>query len=126
MIAVGWQKAEGALMALAGLGIAIAVQPGWSWWVWPLILLAPDLAALGYLAGPRIGAACYNALHIYGAGMVLAVIGVVTGQTLLIALGGMWIAHIGADRLLGYGLKSPDGFNTTHLGRIAQRRDQSG
>ena len=122
MIAVGWQKAEGALVALAGIGIAVAVQPGWPWWVWPLILLAPDLAMAGYAAGPRIGAATYNAAHLYGTGLLLAVLGVVTGQTLLIAFGGMWLAHVGIDRTLGYGLKSPEGFQITHLGRIGRDR----
>lgn len=118
MIAVGWQKAEGALVALAGLGIALAVQPGWPWWAWPLILLAPDLAMVGYAMGPRIGAALYNITHLYGLALLLAVLGVVTGQTLLIALGGLWLAHIGIDRALGFGLKSPEGFRLTHLGRI--------
>ncbi len=120
MIAVGWQKAEGALVALAGLGIALAVQPGWPWWLWPLILLAPDLAMIGYLAGPRVGAALYNAAHLYGLALLLAVLGVVSGLPILIAIGGLWLAHIGVDRALGYGLKSPEGFRLTHLGRIGR------
>ena len=34
------------------------------------------------------------------------------------AAGGLiWIAHIGFDRALGYGLKYPTGFGDTHLGR---------
>ncbi|TRW97321.1 DUF4260 family protein [Paracoccus sp. M683] len=120
VIAGGWQRAEGLLVALAGFAIAIAVQPGWPWWAWPLLLLTPDLSMLGYLAGPRVGAVTYNAAHLYGAGLVLAVLGVITGQTLLIALGGLWLAHVGADRAIGYGLKSPDGFRLTHLGRIGR------
>jgi len=32
----------------------------------------------------------------------------------LVAL--IWVAHIGADRLLGFGLKYPEGFKPTHLG----------
>ena len=118
MIAVNWQKAEGALVALAGLGIALAVQPDWPWWVWPLILLAPDLAMIGYALGPRVGAALYNAAHLYGLALLLAVLGVVAGLPVLIALGGLWLAHIGIDRALGYGLKSREGFRVTHLGRI--------
>ena len=30
----------------------------------------------------------------------------------------IWLAHIGADRLLGYGLKYPTAFTDTHLERI--------
>jgi len=36
--------------------------------------------------------------------------------TLSIAL--IWLAHIGIDRALGYGLKYETGFTYTHLGRI--------
>jgi hypothetical protein len=33
-----------------------------------------------------------------------------------------WLAHIGFDRALGFGLKSPRGFAHTHLGLIGRRR----
>ncbi|MFV0300830.1 MAG: DUF4260 domain-containing protein [Paracoccus sp. (in: a-proteobacteria)] len=122
MIAARWQRAEGAMVALAGLGMAVATRPGWPWWAWMLIFLAPDLAMAGYGAGPRIGAAIYNAVHLYGLALLLALLGVVSGLPLLIALGGLWLAHIGIDRALGFGLKSPEGFGVTHLGRIG--RDQ--
>jgi hypothetical protein len=36
----------------------------------------------------------------------------------------IWLAHIGFDRALGYGLKYSDGFGFTHLGRIG--RDAAG
>lgn len=32
----------------------------------------------------------------------------------------IWIAHIGFDRTLGYGLKYDSGFKFTHLGRIGR------
>jgi hypothetical protein len=37
---------------------------------------------------------------------------------LLIAM--IWLAHIGFDRALGYGLKYASGFGFTHLGRIGK------
>ncbi|WP_348642738.1 DUF4260 family protein [Mesorhizobium sp. B2-4-15] len=37
---------------------------GVSWWLFGLLILAPDLSMLGYLGGPSIGAIAYNALHI--------------------------------------------------------------
>jgi hypothetical protein len=40
----------------------------------------------------------------------------------LLGVGLIWCAHIGFDRALGYGLKSPEGFRFTHLGKIG--RDQ--
>jgi hypothetical protein len=30
----------------------------------------------------------------------------------------IWIAHIGLDRAIGYGLKYPTGFRDTHLGKV--------
>ena len=33
----------------------------------------------------------------------------------------IWAAHIGFDRLLGYGLKYGAGFGFTHLGRIGRK-----
>jgi hypothetical protein len=41
--------------------------------------------------------------------------------TLSIAL--IWLAHIGIDRALGYGLKYSAGFGFTHLGRIGRQKD---
>jgi hypothetical protein len=35
-----------------------------------------------------------------------------------VQLGLIWLAHVGADRLLGYGLKYPTGFRDTHLQRV--------
>ena len=34
----------------------------------------------------------------------------------------IWLAHIGIDRALGYGLKYSTGFGFTHLGRIGKER----
>ncbi|MFG6079420.1 DUF4260 domain-containing protein [Paracoccus litorisediminis] len=113
-----WQQAEGAGMALGGVMVAGFSSVGWPWWVWLLALAAPDLGMLGYLAGRRVGAAVYNAAHLYAVPFLLMMLGVAAGHVGLIAAGGLWLAHIGADRALGYGLKLPSGFRDTHLGRI--------
>lgn len=118
MNTVGWQKLEGGIIALAGLVIALLVSPGWAWWVWILLLVAPDLSMAGYLAGPRIGAQVYNLIHLYALPFLLMVLGVAAGAPALIAAGGLWLAHVGADRALGFGLKEAAGFAHTHLGRI--------
>lgn len=115
MSPVAWQRIEGAAMCVAAIPLAAMTQPGWPLWVWPLALLAPDLSMLGYLAGPRIGAAIYNLFHLYAGGMLLALIGLLVGQPALIAVGAFWLTHVGADRALGFGLKYEIGFRTTHL-----------
>lgn len=89
-----------------------------AWWLFLLLILAPDLSMLGYLGGDRAGAAVYDAIHTYALPVPLAAIGVVADVRLLAALGLIWAAHIGVDRLLGYGLKYESGFKDTHLQRV--------
>jgi hypothetical protein len=88
---------------------------------WPLLLvliLAPDLSALGYLAGPQLGSVTYDLFHTEVWPVVLAVAGVLGGTDALVQISLIWLAHIGADRACGYGLKYPTGFKDTHLQRV--------
>lgn len=34
-----------------------------SWWVFPVLLLTPDLGMIGYAINPKIGAVIYNIVH---------------------------------------------------------------
>jgi hypothetical protein len=88
------------------------------WWLYLLLALAPDLSMLGYLAGPRAGAAAYDAAHTYALPVLLVGAGVVWDFRWLVAVSLVWIAHIGVDRAIGYGLKYPSGFKDTHLQRV--------
>lgn len=92
---------------------------GHSWMLFAALFLAPDLAFAGYLAGPRAGAAAYNLLHTYAGPILAAIVAVATGRPPVLAL--IWGAHVGFDRMLGYGLKYPTAFGDTHLGRIGRR-----
>ena len=105
------------LEAAAALAVAAGLYgtPGGSWALFALLLLAPDLSAVGYLAGPAAGAACYNAAHTYLIPAALWAFGLAAGHPHLPLLALIWAAHIGLDRLLGYGLKYPDGSKHTHL-----------
>lgn len=88
-------------------------------WLWFAVLfLFPDLAMIAYAAGVQAGAAAYNLLHNEGFPLLLALISFHQQHwsTLLFAL--IWLAHIGFDRLLGYGLKYPTHFKDTHLQRL--------
>lgn len=107
-------RLEGAL-ALA-LAVFAYSQLGASWWLFAGLLLLPDLSMLGYLADRRLGAALYNAGHTYLAPAALALLGWSQGLPALIALALIWAAHIGFDRMMGYGLKYGTAFGATHLG----------
>jgi hypothetical protein len=85
-----------------------------------LLIFAPDLSMLGYLAGPRVGAIAYNLVHTWAAPVVLFVIGWWGGLPILLPLAFILGAHIGFDRALGFGLKLPTSFRDTHLGRIGR------
>lgn len=89
-----------------------------SWWLFALLFFAPDVAMVGYAAGARIGAMIYNAFHSLAVALPVIVIGVVGDWHLVTAIGLVWLAHIGFDRVLGYGLKYPEGFKQTHLQRV--------
>jgi len=108
------------LMLLAGMTLLYALSGG-SWWMFAILFLAPDLSFAGYLAGPRIGAIGYNAAHSYLAPITLMTAGFALALPLALALGTIWLAHIGFDRALGYGLKYAAGFGFTHLGRIGEK-----
>jgi hypothetical protein len=56
-------RAEG--VALLALSVLLYWINGGSWLLFGVLLLAPDLSMLGYIAGPRVGAAIYNAFHTY-------------------------------------------------------------
>lgn len=89
-----------------------------SWAYFALLFLAPDLSMFGYVVGKATGAWCYNAAHTYLAPASLAAVVYAADQSKLLFLAIVWIAHIGFDRLLGYGLKYPSGFKDTHLHRV--------
>lgn len=112
------QRLEGA--AFAALAIWLFNGTQWGWWLFALLLLAPDLSMLGYLRGARVGAIVYNIAHIWLAPLIVFAISWVFGLPWLLPLAFIWAAHIGIDRALGYGLKLPTGFHDTHLGRIGK------
>lgn len=91
---------------------------GYPWWLLAVLFLAPDIGMLGYLAGPRVGAGTYNALHHRGLAAIVAGVGFVATLPVLQLAGVVLFAHASFDRVFGYGLKYGDSFANTHLGRI--------
>ena len=109
-------RAEG--FAAAAAAIALYFHAGYAWWLLVALVLVPDLSMIGYLAGPTIGAAAYDGAHTYLLPIALAAIGVIANIEIAVQLGLIWLAHIGVDRAIGYGLKYPSGFKDTHLQRV--------
>jgi hypothetical protein len=106
------------LEGAAALAVAVFAyaQADYSWTLFTLLFLAPDIAMLGYLANTRVGAATYNTFHTTLAPACALALGWFVGIPWLLSIGLIWIAHIGFDRAIGYGLKYPSAFKATHLG----------
>ena len=102
---------------LAALGAALGVYFVLEGPVWLLLVLAlaPDLSMVGYLAGPEVGARTYNLVHTYTLPLALGAWAVWADVQLAMLIAAVWAGHIGADRLVGYGLKYESGFRNTHL-----------
>ena len=115
------------VLRLEGLCVLAAAclaygQLGAGWGVFALCFLAPDIAFLGYLAGPRAGAAAYNCTHSYIGALLCLVAGGALSAPAVLSVALIWFAHIGFDRALGYGLKYSAGFGFTHLGRTGRAK----
>ncbi|MCA9610776.1 MAG: DUF4260 domain-containing protein [Myxococcales bacterium] len=111
-------RLEGALVLAAGTLAYASLGAGWG--LFALLFFTPDLTFLGYLAGPRVGAIAYNAGHSYLGPALLAGLGFAFGAPLLLSIAAIWVAHVGFDRMLGYGLKYASAFGHTHLGRVGK------
>jgi hypothetical protein len=90
----------------------------WPLWAFLVFLLAPDLSAVGYLFGPRVGSVVYNLAHITVWPLLLGLLGWRLGWPWATPAALIWLAHIGMDRMFGYGLKYPDRFRHTHFDSV--------
>ena len=105
-------------LAIAAGAVVLYADCDHNWWLFILLVLAPDLSFLGYLAGPRLGAAAYNLVHNLVLPIALGTTGVLADSDGAIAVALIWLTHIGVDRLVGYGLKYPTAFKDSHLQRV--------
>ena len=110
-------------VALLAAATAAYQSTGASWWLYAGLFLAPDLSFAGYFGGPRVGAIVYNLVHTIIGPLALGIYGLRAHTPLALEVALIWLAHIGFDHLLGYGLKYDRGFAFTHLGRL-RREDE--
>jgi hypothetical protein len=107
---------------LLGLALFLFDKLEYSWWLYAVLFLSPDVSMVGYLAGPRIGAVVYNFVHHKALGIGLYILGTFMGEPVLQFTGLLLLGHSSFDRLFGYGLKYPDAFHSTHLGVIGKQK----
>jgi hypothetical protein len=109
-------RLEGLVVLLISLYAYRYFGASWAWFF--ALFLAPDLSMAGYLKGKQAGALTYNLVHTYILAAVLLAYGWAANSTILTSFGLILAAHIGADRVLGLGLKYPTNFKDTHIQRL--------
>ncbi|WP_287106138.1 DUF4260 domain-containing protein [Brevundimonas sp.] len=122
VVAATWQRVEA--LALFGAALAAYAHMDASWILFAVLFLAPDVSFAADLAGPSLGALGYNLAHSLIGPLVLGAVGLAASIPSATSVALIWLAHIGLDRALGYGLKSPEAFGVTHLGLIGRARSR--
>jgi len=92
-----------------------------NWWVYLLVLIAPDISFIGYAAGNKVGAVCYNLFHHKGIAIAIFLAGFILKGEWPEIIGILLFGHSSMDRMFGYGLKLNEGFKYTHLGLIGRK-----
>ena len=112
-------KLEGLLILIASS--LVYTELGYSWKMFCILFFLPDISLAGYLLGKRCGAITYNIFHSYISPITLAIITYKIEYYQMNYVILIWIAHIGFDRCLGFGLKYASGFRYTHLGFVGKQ-----
>jgi hypothetical protein len=111
-------KLEELAMTAVGIYFLSLHNLGLPWWAWLFLFFAPDIGMLGYLVNTKIGAIAYNVFHHKGLALGVAFTGFILENHLLLTSGILLFTHASFDRIFGFGLKYPDSFHQTHLGRL--------
>jgi hypothetical protein len=107
---------EGAAILLLALYFYQAAH--YRWWLLALLFLAPDLFMVGYLKNAKWGSGAYNLVHTLTIPVLLLLCSQLFAVPQYLPFALIWLAHIGFDRMLGYGLKYPTFFKDTHLQHV--------
>ncbi|HEX8331340.1 MAG TPA: DUF4260 domain-containing protein [Segetibacter sp.] len=111
------QAEEAAQMMIGILGLYF-LPVEYSWWMWIILFLSPDISIIGYLINNKTGAIIYNLFHHKSIAISCFVIGLSMNNIPLQMAGLLFFSHSSFDRMMGYGLKHFDSFKHTHLGQI--------
>jgi hypothetical protein len=110
-------RVEALALGLAAAGAYVA--SGYDLLLFVVLVLLPDVSIAGYLLGRRVGSLCYNLAHVMVGPLAVLGWGLWAGEALAVAAGLAWLAHVGADRAMGLGLKYADEpFRETHLQHV--------
>jgi hypothetical protein len=110
---------QAAMFVLALYALSLLNAP---WWIYLLVLIAPDISCIGYTGGNKVGAVCYNLFHHKGIAIAIFMTGLILKDQWFQIMGIVLFGHSAMDRMFGYGLKLNKGFRYTHLGMIGKKK----
>jgi len=114
-------KAEAIVPFIIAVVLLNTLPLQFAWWAWILLFLAPDLSMVGYVVNNKAGAFFYNLFHHQLIAVAVWVAGVILHQSYLELAGLILLGHSSLDRVMGYGLKTEEGFRYTHLGVMGNK-----
>jgi hypothetical protein len=106
------------LLLFIGSVLLFGLATSYNWWIFAILFFLPDISFAAYLINTNVGSWVYNILHHKGIMIGLILVGYFAKMEWLFAVGIVFLGHAAFDRVFGYGLKFPDDFKHTHLGRI--------
>ncbi len=109
-------------VAIFGFALMAYEFMGFPWGFFILVFFLPDLSWPAYFHSPKAGAILYNTMHSYILPLMLFAYGFFVSSSIANQLAIVWIAHIGFDRALGFGLKYGRGFRYTHFGKLGHSK----
>jgi len=107
-------------LAMLLLSIYLFSRLSFAWWWYPALLLTPDISMVGYILGSKAGAVTYNIVHHKAVAIAVYIAGLHWQNETLQLTGLILFGHSSLDRMMGYGLKTYQGFKFTHLGDIGK------
>jgi hypothetical protein len=113
-----WLRLDGVVLLVTSIILFALTHQ--HWWVYPVLFFVPDVFMIGYMRDTKVGAIFYNAGHSYFLPSLLVLFG--WHHHLALAIGLIWLGHVGFDRLAGYGLKYDTNFKHTHLGSLSNEK----
>ena len=109
-------RLEGVVILICSIIILIYLKSNWILNI--VVFLLIDISLLGYLSNPKLGATIFNIGHTLSLPIILLIIGILINSSISIQIGIIWVAHIGYDKMKGFGLKYPDSFDSSHLNYV--------
>lgn len=108
------------------LSIVVFAKLPFVWWLYPALLLVPDLSMIGYAVNNTVGAFTYNLFHHKATAILIGSAGLLLGDNSFLLAGIILFGHSAMDRMMDYGFKYEKGFKFTHLNELGPKRQKAG